>query len=104
MTAAGCRRCTTGCSYRSDVVTLFKTNEERLQDRKSIFATLVAEGMACGNCCSPTHIGSLLYHLRQDGVVERVRTGKFRYRKSDDAAKDFVHAGRTCKTGTKETE
>ena len=92
-----CRRCATGASYRSNVIALFTAEPERLYNRTAIFNALRASGAACAQCCSPARIGSMLYHLRQDGIVERVGTGQFRHRKSDNATKDFIYAGRTRK-------
>jgi hypothetical protein len=92
-----CRRCTTGKTYRPDVVALFTNQPERIFTRSSVFQALVASGAACTQCCSPAHIGSLLYHLRQDGVVERVGKGTFQYRKSDATSPDFAYAKRKPK-------
>jgi hypothetical protein len=93
-----CRRCTTGKTYRPDVVALFRNQPERIFTRTIVFQELLALGSACTQCCSPTHIGSLVYHLRQDGVVERVGKGTFRFRKSDTTTPDFIYARRPRKS------
>jgi hypothetical protein len=89
-----CRRCPTGKSYRPDVVALFTSQPERIFTRTSVFQELVASRAACS---SPTHIGSLLYHLRQEDIVERTRKGTFKYCNSDAGSPDFVYAGRLPK-------
>jgi hypothetical protein len=93
-----CRRCATGASYRGDVIALFVSDPQRLYNRTGIVKTLHADGTACALCCSPSKIGSMLYHLREDGIVEKVGKGLFRYRASDDATKDFVYGKRRRKT------
>jgi hypothetical protein len=75
------------------VIALFTAEPERLYNRTAVFNALLSSGAACMQCCSPTRIGSMLYHLRQDGAVEKVGIGRFRHRKSEDAAKAFVRAG-----------
>ena len=92
-----CRRCATGKSYRPAVAALFTKQPERIFTRTIIFQELLASAAACAQCCSPTHIGSLLYHLRQDGAVERVGKGTFRSRKSDTTTTDFIYAKRPPK-------
>jgi hypothetical protein len=82
-----CRRCTTGESYRPHVVALFTSEPERTFTRASIFESLASKHTVCQECCSRPRIGSLLYHLRQHGIVERVGKGRFRYRRPDDATK-----------------
>ena len=77
------------------MIALFTEEPERLYNRKSIFDSLVKAGAACAQCCSPTRIGSMLYHLRQDGIVEKLGTGVFQYRKTDDPSRDFVYAKRS---------
>ena len=78
-----CRRCATGTSYRSDVADMFQTNKEQVFTRASILERLFAQRHACENCADNSKIGLLVYHLRQDGVVEAIARGKFRYRNSD---------------------
>lgn len=93
-----CLRCDVGTSYRGAVANLFKMNSEKVFTRASIFHELLKTGAACNKCCNPARIGSLLYHLRQDGVVERCAKGQFRYRKSDTDSPDFVYGRRARKT------
>lgn len=92
-----CLKCDRELSYRRAVVELFTQYPNRLFTRGTIFEALVEQAACCGRCTTLAHLGSLLYHLRQDGVVERVGRGTFRYRTSDANSPDFVYARRPRK-------
>ena len=92
-----CRRCSTSASYRREVVALFERDHTALHSRRSVFDHLVQIGACCHYCDHPAYVGLLIYHLRQDGVVERVTRGRYRYRVSDAATADFVYGKRRRK-------
>lgn len=92
-----CRRCSSDTSYRAVVAELFGQNPETVFSRASIRERLKAGGDGCDICADNGKISLLLYHLRQDGIVEMIGRGRFRYRKSDDATTNFIYAGRALK-------
>ncbi len=96
-TAGACRRCANRASYRSAVVALFEADHAALHSARSTFDYLVAIGACCHLCEHPSYVALLIYHLRQDGVVERVARGRYRYRVSDATTTDFVYSKRRRK-------
>ncbi|MGA2393227.1 MAG: hypothetical protein ABSH03_07760 [Candidatus Lustribacter sp.] len=79
------------------MVALFEADHAALHSRKSVFDHLVRIGACCHRCEHPAYVGLLIYRLRQDGVVERVARGPYRYRVSDATTTDFVYGKRRRK-------
>jgi hypothetical protein len=76
-----CRHCATGKSYRPDIVALLTKEPGRTFNRASIYNALVGSGAACGQCCTTERIGSMLYHLCQNGTIERLGKGAVRLKR-----------------------
>ncbi len=92
-----CGRCVKRASYRHEVVALFEADPVALHSARSVFDHLVEIGACCHRCEHPSCVAMLIYRLRQDGVVERVSRGRYRYRVSDAITGDFIYGRRRRK-------
>lgn len=97
-TSSACS-CRPSASLRAILASIFTSNHGRIFGYGDLFILGEKAGQFCRACVAPNVIALQVYHLRQDGVVESVGRGRFRYRVSDDATADFVYAGRPRKVG-----
>lgn len=94
-----CRRCAGRAvrSRRAFVKALFESERDRVFTLREISRLAEAAGKFCPRCTPENTLSLQIYHLRQDGITEKVGVSRFRYRKSDATTPDFIYARRARK-------
>lgn len=94
-----CQRCQGSAmrSRRAFVKNLFESEPDTIFTLRGILRRAESAGEFCKQCTPENRLSLQIYHLRQDGVAEKVGVSQFRYRRSDADTPDFVYARRRRK-------
>ena|SRR5579863_10431744 len=90
--------CSLRASRRTSLRRLFEAEKSRALSIGELLEEAQARRMFCWICAPPEYLRLQLYHMRQDGLLEKVGRGQFRYRECDRKTGDFVYARRQRKS------